>query len=81
MVVMGFYCWVTFSCVAQKTNPTHRALFKAHVDKQLLQEIRNSGLALGGEQFTQQIEALTEQLVPPRKAGRPKKMEMMALNI
>ncbi len=54
----------------------YRALFKAHVDKQLLQEIRNSvnsGLALGSEQFTKQIEILTEQRVTPRKAGRPKK--------
>ncbi len=46
------------------------------MDKQLLHEIRNSvnnGLALGSQPFTQQIEALTEQWVTPRKAGRPKK--------
>ncbi len=54
----------------------YRALFAVHVDKQLLLEIRssvNSGLALGSERFTQQVEASTKQRVTPRKAGRPKK--------
>ncbi len=55
----------------------YRALFKAHVDTELLKEIRESikkGLALGNEQFTNQIEALTNRRVTPRKAGRPKKV-------
>lgn len=53
----------------------YRALFKAHVDTPLLNEIRegiNRGLALGNEQFKKQIEALTNKRVTARKAGRPK---------
>ena len=54
----------------------YRALFKAHVDTELLKEIRESikkRLALGNEQFANQIEALTNRWVTPRKTGRPKK--------
>ncbi len=54
----------------------YRALFKAHVDTELLKEIResiNKGLALGSKQFTKQVEALTDQRVTAKKAGRPKK--------
>ena len=54
-----------------------RALFKAHVNAELLKEIResvNKGLALGSERFTAQIEVLTDRRVTPRKAGRPKKI-------
>ena len=62
-----------------KTNnerlKNYRQLFKAHVGVELLKEIRdsvNKGLALGNEQFTMQIEALTERRVTARRAGRPK---------
>lgn len=54
----------------------YRALFQAHVDPELLKEIRTSvhkGLALGDDRFTLEIEALTKQRVTKRKAGRPKK--------
>lgn len=55
----------------------YRALFKAHVNAELLKEIResvNKGLALGGERFAAQIEVLTDRRVTPGKAGRPKKV-------
>lgn len=55
----------------------YRALFKAHLNAELLKEIResvNKGLALGSEHFTAQIEALMDKRVTPRKAGRPKKL-------
>jgi putative transposase len=55
----------------------YRALFKAHVNAELLKEIRksvNKGLALGSERFTAQIEELTDRRVTPRKAGRPQKI-------
>lgn len=54
----------------------YRDLFKAHVGTELLKEIResiNKGLALGSEQFTSQIETLTNQRVTARKPGRPRK--------
>ncbi len=54
----------------------YRALFKAHVNAELLKEIRmcaNKGLALGNERFTTQIETLTNRRITPRKAGRPQK--------
>jgi putative transposase len=55
----------------------YRALFKAHVNAELLKEIRmsvNKGLALGSERFTAQIETLTARRVTPGKAGRPQKI-------
>ena len=54
----------------------YRDLFRAHVGTELLTEIRegiNKGLALGSEQFTSQIEELTNQRVTARKPGRPRK--------
>jgi len=54
----------------------YRELFKAHIEAELLTEIReniNKGLALGDERFTTQIENLTKRRVTARKAGRPKK--------
>ncbi len=54
----------------------YRELFKAHVETELLEEIRasvNKGLALGNERFKTQIESMTNQRVTARKSGRPKK--------
>jgi len=56
----------------------YRALFSAHMEKVLLDEIRqsvNKGLALGHERFAKQIEQLTGCRVTPRKRGRPKKVK------
>jgi len=60
----------------EKRLENYRALFKVHVGAELLKEIRegvNKGLALGDERFTTQIEALTDERITARKAGRPKK--------
>jgi len=54
----------------------YRSLFKAHVESELLEEIRNSvngGLALGKERFKDEIEALYGRRVRPAKMGRPRK--------
>jgi len=54
----------------------YRALFAAHVDGPLLDEIRQSvkpELALGSGRFAKQIEQLTGRRVTPGKRGRPKK--------
>lgn len=56
----------------------YRALFDAHVDTEILKEIRssiNKGLSLGNERFTSEIESLTSKRISPRKAGRPKKVK------
>ncbi len=56
----------------------YRALFSAHVEGVLLDEIRlsvNKGLVLGHERFAEQIEQLTGQRVTPGKRGRPRKTE------
>ena len=53
----------------------YRALFSAHVDGPLLDEIRlcaNRGLVLGNERFAQQIEQLTGKRVTQSIRGRPK---------
>jgi putative transposase len=54
----------------------YRALFKAHVDGELLVQIRgsvNKGLALGSEHFKDEVERLYGRRVRPAKMGRPKK--------
>jgi len=55
------YVWSSYAikCVEQAR---HRQLFKQHVEKELLAEIRkmlNKGLALGNERFKAEIEKLT----------------------
>lgn len=52
----------------------YRALFKAHVDDELLVEIRNGlnkGMALGKDRFKQEVEKLTGRRLMPKKVGRP----------
>ncbi len=68
---------------AERLN-NYRELFKAHIETELLSEIReniNKGLALGNEQFTTQIENLTKRRVTARKAGRPKKDNQIIDNV
>jgi len=53
----------------------YRSLFAVHIDEALLKDIRasvNKGLALGSEQFKNEIEKLTGRRVTPGKRG-PKK--------
>jgi len=55
----------------------YRKLFKAPMDPQLLDEIRdctNKGWALGSERFQSKIERLTERRAAPLPKGRPKKI-------
>ena len=54
----------------------YRALFEAHVDSELLEQIRgsvNKGLALGSDHFKDEVESLYGRRVRPAKMGRPKK--------
>ena len=54
----------------------YRALFKAHVDEQELNHIRqatNGNYALGNSRFQEQIEAALGRRAHPGKAGRPPK--------
>ena len=58
----------------QQRMERYRALFSAHVDGVLLDEIRrcvNRGLVLGNERFSQQIEQLTGKRVTQGVRGRP----------
>lgn len=53
----------------------YRSLFLAHIDSELFDDIRsaiNKGLALGGERFKLEVEALCGRRVRPAKMGRPK---------
>ena len=52
----------------------YRALFRTHVDDELIAEIRsavNKGLALGGERFKDEIEQVHGRRVRPARMGRP----------
>ena len=51
----------------------YRALFRFELDPEALTEIRgslNKGLALGGERFTDDVEAVLARSVRPKQAGR-----------
>ncbi len=53
----------------------YRALFKAQVSDKLIAELRkatNSGLALGGDTFVDQLEALSGRRLRAMRAGRPR---------
>ncbi|MBA6291482.1 hypothetical protein H4J58_00180 [Colwellia sp. MB3u-70] len=54
---------------------SYRAFIAEHVDKALITDIRqatNRGMAIGSEEFKQQIEAITDRRMRPAKMGRPK---------
>ena len=62
-----------------KTKPQrlsrYRELFQAHIDGELLFDIRyalNKGLVLGTESFKAEVEELTGRRVHPMKRGRPR---------
>lgn len=60
---------------AFERQESYRNLFKVHVSESLVTELRqatNSGLALGGENFVRQIEALSGQRVSRGQVGRPR---------
>lgn len=53
----------------------YRSLFQAHVDRRLIDDIRNSvnkGLALGTDRFKEETEALCGRRFKSAKMGRPK---------
>src|SRR3989338_590577 len=52
----------------------YRALFRAHLDEEALDEIRkaaNRGLPLGSERFNEQVEAAIGRRIGSRPRGRP----------
>lgn|GEM_PF-1984329 len=60
----------------QERMVVYRALFKAHVDGKLIEDIRravNKGLALGNESFKDEVEALYGRRVRQARMGRPVK--------
>ena len=53
----------------------YRALFKAHLDAEMVEEIRkstNGNFALGGERFTREIEEALARRARPGDSGRPR---------
>tara|TARA_R110002095_G_C4165794_1_gene231322 strand:- start:538 stop:801 length:264 start_codon:yes stop_codon:yes gene_type:complete len=61
----------------EKRLDAYRALFKAHVGGELLEQIRdtvNKGLALGNDRFKDEVEKHYGRRIRPAKIGRPKKV-------
>jgi len=61
----------------RKRLSAYRSLFKAHIDSELLEQIRctiNQGLALGNDRFKDEVEILYGRRVRPAKMGRPEKV-------
>jgi len=64
------------TCDERREN--YRSLFRAHLDEELVTEIRksvNTGLVLGSERFKDEVESNLKRRVRPGVAGRPKKSE------
>jgi len=56
----------------------YRDLFKAHIDPELLSEIRsstNGGFVLGSDRFKDEISSMLKRRVVPGKQGRPVKLK------
>ena len=69
-------CYLDLGKDEQTRQEAYRALFQHDVDAESLVTIReavNSGLALGGERFKDQIEAVLARSVRAGKPGRPRK--------
>jgi len=68
--------YLALSKTKRERLESYRELFKAHVSVELLKEIResvNKGLALGNEQFTMQIEAVTQKRITLEKQEGPRR--------
>lgn len=60
---------------------SYRALFRAHVDEDLVRELRavtDRGLALGDSRFVEKMERLTGRRLRPGRMGRPPKDERVS---
>ena len=61
---------------AEERQTAYQSLFTSHIDKETEASIRkatNTGMVLGNDHLKDQIEALTERRVRPKKAGRQAK--------
>jgi len=64
------------TCDERREN--YRSLFRAHLDEELVTEIRksvNTGLVLGSERFKDEIESNLKRRVRLGTPGRPRKQE------
>lgn len=69
-------CYLALGVNSEERQQAYRELFRHPVDDVSLKAIResvNSGLALGGERFKDQIETVLTRSVRAGKPGRPKK--------
>ena len=69
-------CYLALGENGEERRGAYRELFRHPVDDASLKAIRasvNSGLALGGERFKDQVEAVLARSVRAGKPGRPKK--------
>ncbi len=60
------------------TRNAYHGLFKAHVDEEVLDDIRvstNGNYVLGNERFKDEISGILKRRVVPGKAGRPTKLD------
>ncbi|MFZ5774961.1 MAG: hypothetical protein ACOY3Z_05710, partial [Thermodesulfobacteriota bacterium] len=71
-------CYLDLGKDDQARQEAYRALFRHDVDSALMtiREAANSGLALGGERFKDQIEAVLARSVRAGKPGRPRKRDI-----
>jgi putative transposase len=69
---------------AIQRQAVYRSLFSSHIEGQLLEAVRvnsNKGMAIGNEQFKQEIEALTGTRMKDKKMGRPANPQKKKLTV
>jgi putative transposase len=66
--------YVHLGSTDESRRENYRALFKAHLDPELLTEIRrvtNGNFVLGNERFKEEVAQMLKRRVVPGKSGRP----------
>lgn len=76
--LIRYLCHIRIMCAWVRTDESrranYRALFKAHLDPELLTEIRratNGNFVLGSERFKEEVAQMLKRRVVPGKSGRP----------
>ena len=73
--------YIELSKTEEERRKAYRALFRAHLDEEALDEIRTAtarGLPVGSERFREQIEAALGRRVGMKRRGRPEAETMAA---
>jgi len=76
VLIRGLY--LQLGRTGKTRQSAYRALFRSHISKAMLEEIRastNKGWALGSDRFRDEVALLSGRRAKPLPKGRPKKKD------